>query len=76
MSEFPAPICNACKKPLDKLGAVVLSPPHCGGSPSNVTKYHVCVKCWKRIFDIVQPEVAPLKSDPHAHPAVDVWPQG
>jgi hypothetical protein len=39
--------CDMCNKELKELGALLFSPP----KGNDVKKYHICVKCFKRIME-------------------------
>ena len=46
------PKCIKCSKRFDEYGAVLLSPPTEAPSDleQDVTKYHMCLKCWHRLL--------------------------
>ena len=50
-------ICCICEKELDDPGALVLGPPikyNTYDEPSDVTKQHVCLFCWKRLCELTE----------------------
>jgi hypothetical protein len=43
------PICDSCELELTDYGAILLSPPDI---ESQVTKFHICKKCYRALVDI------------------------
>ncbi len=46
-----SPICDACGKELQEPGALLFSPPPTVEKHAPVTKYHVCVPCYRELLD-------------------------
>lgn len=43
------PICDKCGEELKKFGAILLGPPKRKKKKYKVVKYHICVKCYKKL---------------------------
>ena len=44
------PICSMCEKELEDFGAILLGPP----SGDICFKFHICKKCWEKIFKLIR----------------------